>query len=900
MHSKVIIASLVCILAASFGDVKVLNVFNKTQANENEISCSNAPNDHHANLSLFEGRGEIVAGGWFDVITDIQAKSPAWSTISQKDDPFSLLEGYYSRNGQLIPTINIPSANGDYYIGFRIDGYEVAKVYIFVKDGSASVSFLSKFDARSKYFMQYVASEDELEFFPEEPLPPIGGGDGPIHTNSLALMNGFEPDTHIHGFKDGFEIGIDLPRVIQDEATRFSTFKHYNSFVYGNTNDIVVNRDTTAWKKRESRNGTDIIVHAKWYDQDGYDYPLQFARLDILNNENSIMNQPPVYGATIYPRTDSNGDYTLHLSQSEVQNLNINLVEIELMADTWATAVQDGNLVKHSLFYGNVDDYTVAIDDLANYKRVEYTINIYPTRSDRAAAFEISQAELVSKQYATSDVSHIKTNYPAQRSTYSRSINGSEPSLSIRQEQFNNWDVINHEFCHHICQQNNLCLLPYQDLAHDIDEDLSDRYGKLEGYRLAFSEGLATYLAIKANYRLVEDWERNYSSDLNNFVYDNELDDMKYTDLINNDVEIDYSSYASQNYLCGDGIEASVTSMLLKLDEFFDEKYAQNEISRPGFTTIRIALENGNFWNMGSFIQSLANTYPQYKAELGQLFQTERYMNGELYCENYNLQITSDINSDCWFYSWSAATGASNTPNRYDLVFVGADGDVYTKSNIAGLYTTLQRNEAVAVLSLSGNYCDVYVVGYNTYEQTTMSFFSAPLRMSKPNMYTISKDQTLDCNLEYAERDWFKFVAPHAGNFTFTTNGSVDTYGDLYSSVVLDDVNYGYIDRNDDNGEDHNFMIETHLNAGQVVYLRVRGYRDNYTGDYSVTVYHEHSFGPATPYDNMYHIYECECGYVRYEMHHFDYTQWINGHEYGHCADCGAMVDISYTPHPGY
>ena len=898
MHSKVIVASLICMLAATFGDVKAIKAFNKAQPKADEICCSNSPNEHHANAEIVEDRGVIAAGGWFDIITDILVNGSASTTITSRNDPNSLLEGYYSKNGRLGVTINIPSNNGDYYIAFSINGNEVVKVYIFVKNGAASVSFLSKFDARGKYFMQYVASEDEKEFFPEAPVPPIsGGGDGPIHTNSYGLAHGLGSGVHLNGFRDGLEI-INPPFINQSEDTRFTAYKHYNEFVYDGTNDIVVERETTAWKKRETRRGTDIIIHAKWYDDDGYDYPLQNARLDIMNDEVSIMNEPPYYDITVYPRTDNNGDYQLHLSESEVANLNLGLVDIELMADTGATYVQDGNYIKHSLFYGNVSNNMMFVADLANYKKVEYTINIYPTRSDRAAAFEITQAELVCRNFASGSGPAIQTKYPAQKTEYTRGLNGQDPFISIRQGQFRNWDVINHEFCHHICELNNLCLLPYTNQAHLINEDLFYKYGKCDGYRLAFSEGLATYLAIKANYRAVEYWESNYTSDLNNFVYDNMLDDMKYTDPING-VDIDFENYAQNSNMCGDGIEASVTSMLLKLDEFFQNKYEQSVLPVTGFVTMWNLLDDSGTWYMGSFLQKVANTYPQFKAEIGQLIQEERYMDGELYCENYNLQITSDINSDCWYYSWPTASGVSNYPNRFELVFVGADGDTFVKTGITNYYTTLQRDEAVAVLNLSGNYCDVYVVGYNTYETTTMTYFSAPLRMEKPNMYSISEGETLNGNLEYGERDWFKFVAPHAGNFTFTARGLVDTYGELFSSIVLDDIYYGYIGRNDDDGASDNFLIEAHLEAGQVVYLRVRGCSDEDTGNYSVTVYHIHSFGPAVPYDSYYHKVECECGYYELQMHIFDTTYTRNGHEYGRCAICGAVVDITNTPHPG-
>ena len=245
MHSKIIIASLVCALAAGFGNLKSENTAQPIKTITEETKCCSAPNEHHASVYVSNERGTIAAGGWFEIITDIQIKNKAWNTITSCDDPYSLLEGYFSYCGDLGVTINIPSNNGDYYIGFGIDGGEVAKVYIFVRQGLASVSTLSKSDARAKYFMDYEATSTEKNI--------------------------------LRGFAYGYS-----------ETTIFDAEKRYGNFVYGH-NDV---RTTLNCPKNNTPIMTQILtqpsvginIHATWYDKNGAPHPLVGVKTEILSS----------------------------------------------------------------------------------------------------------------------------------------------------------------------------------------------------------------------------------------------------------------------------------------------------------------------------------------------------------------------------------------------------------------------------------------------------------------------------------------------------------------------------------------------------------------------------------------------------------------------------------------
>lgn len=127
---------------------------------------------------------------------------------------------------------------------------------------------------------------------------------------------------------------------------------------------------------------------------------------------------------------------------------------------------------------------------------------------------------------------------------------------------------------------------------------------------------------------------------------------------------------------------------------------------------------------------------------------------------------------------------------------------------------------AKALDSEATDTCTVFV--YNILELTTA---------------TVNKEQTHTLNPDGQRRGdahWFEFTAPAAGDYTFYTTGSTDTYGELYNAptaTVSERIVY-----NDDDGLWRNFTFTQPLTENQVVYLRVRGYSRSTTGAYTVGV----------------------------------------------------------------
>lgn len=103
-------------------------------------------------------------------------------------------------------------------------------------------------------------------------------------------------------------------------------------------------------------------------------------------------------------------------------------------------------------------------------------------------------------------------------------------------------------------------------------------------------------------------------------------------------------------------------------------------------------------------------------------------------------------------------------------------------------------------------------------------------------IYTVYLNSSRPGTLNVGEYHWFKFTAPTAGTYSFYTENSGDTVGELFSTVVPARSMNGLLISNDDGGTGLNFKIEYTLTAGQIVYLRIHDYNWNDARTYSLRV----------------------------------------------------------------
>ncbi|MCR4911247.1 MAG: hypothetical protein K5925_01815, partial [Bacilli bacterium] len=140
---------------------------------------------------------------------------------------------------------------------------------------------------------------------------------------------------------------------------------------------------------------------------------------------------------------------------------------------------------------------------------IGWTVNMSSTIGQ---AFQVGQAVIMAARYAGemngSNLSNVNVKYPHgiagegcfyDSLTKTINIKGKVNGLqSGRPNTYASWDVIMHEYGHHV--QNELGLFDYSGGQHSFEDNLSDIYGKYNGIRFAWAEAYATVFAIMAQY----------------------------------------------------------------------------------------------------------------------------------------------------------------------------------------------------------------------------------------------------------------------------------------------------------------------------------------------------------------------------------------------------------------
>ncbi len=544
MHSKVIIASLVCMLAASFGGNLTANYAEAPNQTVEEACCANAPNEDRREIILTQ---DIVdSGTTFVASLGIYASESLYDSFHRWMNPSNLsVERFYYPNGAVGAYIQAPTTNGQTFISFIAGGKEYGTIYIYTQNGHSCASSLSANDARAKYFMEFVATSSEKTYYP--------------------CSSGSSITT----------------------STAYNAVKRYADYVYG-SGDITASTNPTN-KSTSGEASLPVTIHVDWKQSSTY-YNVNSMRLNLY------FNGVPI--STAVRRTNINGVYTINLSASQIRNKTISSLQVGLFADTTATLVKDNNGFNYPYLY-NYSSSTY----LSNLSKLEYHFTINPSVSDRSSSYIIAQAEMPARWYFSTRfsryISTIETKYPAAKTCYY------SDSLRLRKGITNSWDVIGHEYCHHVCEELNLCG-SFNGDDHNYNEDLSNYHGFVTGSRFAYSEGLATYIALSS---LVE-YGKVFGG------YANSIADYKYDDNLNN-IHVNYSSekYGSPSSPHGACVEASVTRVMVKL-------LSSSSIS--DINMMNVILNAGSYYcTIIDFVEEYIATYSQDTASVYPVLDSE-------------------------------------------------------------------------------------------------------------------------------------------------------------------------------------------------------------------------------------------------------------------------------------
>jgi Ca2+-binding RTX toxin-like protein len=241
----------------------------------------------------------------------------------------------------------------------------------------------------------------------------------------------------------------------------------------------------------QAYNDVTITGKIEWTDNAGKMYPVRQATVEIWD-ENSVI--PDKLLATVH--TDANGIYSASFDNNDSGDKTRD-VYIKVFTDGPAHLVQDATGTTYSF------RTTPTIKDIPNGKigGKDITINSTNAGSTIANAFSVNDAIYTGEVYATNVrgklPNQLEVKFPSSdKDSFYDSDTG---ILTIASEDSSNWDIILHEYGHYLAGLDNLENIS-GNFNHGPGESNITKYGKENGVKLAWSEGLATYLSIAAEF----------------------------------------------------------------------------------------------------------------------------------------------------------------------------------------------------------------------------------------------------------------------------------------------------------------------------------------------------------------------------------------------------------------
>ncbi len=270
---------------------------------------------------------------------------------------------------------------------------------------------------------------------------------------------------------------------------------------------------------------------------------------------------------------------------------------------------------KHAVIksYEDFHNITILTSDVFDENVVEQNVTF---GSDLCGqAFSIVQAAEYASLYVNEMegdfLPQVVINYPATKpvGTYYDVVN---KQINVYRVNYCDWDVIMHEYGHYV--EDMLGFFAGGGGWHYINEDLTERFGKIVGERKAWNEGWATYFSLSGQKHLSL---RNLSicnqSNIN-FLGNDCYDD---SELNRYNIKIDIKNM----WRYGVGCETSVAGFLLSLAD--GDIHPVDNVSY-GFKAVWDLMIENKITTMSDFCEHL---YAKYPLNLNEIKELESYFN---------------------------------------------------------------------------------------------------------------------------------------------------------------------------------------------------------------------------------------------------------------------------------
>lgn len=393
--------------------------------------------------------------------------------------------------------------------------------------------------------------------------------------------------------------------------------------------DIEINFASS--KLRAANSKITLSGTIKWTDVNGATHAANEIRVEIWDRDtNTDELLTSVY-------TDSNGKYSVTID-NDTSALEMGYdIYIKLCARGRYVSVVDtsGNIYSRTLDLGN------------NLSAGQLTANITINNSnDINRAFQVQQAGSMASAYVRqqtgSYLENLKIYYPSSNSTYY-----SNNTIRLLAGDYCDWDVIQHEYGHHVGAKLGIANSPGG--SHSSDQNLADaRENKSAGIRLAWSEGWSTYFAIS-----VQEYHNASKLNIPN------VGDYSYTDTIDSEISYSIESFSSK---WGEANERAVAAVLLDLADGTNENHDKLSL---GYASLFSTVVNNKCTTLSALlakIQGIINTRDLYIGEI----LSNAGVSSALSSPSNGMKLTTSLPT----FTWIKRGGSSLYPNNsFSLVF---------------------------------------------------------------------------------------------------------------------------------------------------------------------------------------------------------------------------------------
>ena len=427
----------------------------------------------------------------------------------------------------------------------------------------------------------------------------------------------------------------------------------------------------------------------------------------------------------------------------------------------------DGNIIVKSSVIGGKYKYIFEDNPIQVYAGTTTTVNVDPIymNTDEGQAIQISQAALVARDYAEEMMNEtpneVKIIYPADSDScyYNSYITTifilKKNATTLKPASYSSWDVIMHEYGHHI--QNELNISDSMGEGHYIDDNMADHYKdhyvkdnftncniecilykkyinlpslivgenecKKTGDTLAWMEAWTTVFALMA--------QNYYASQL---IGIDTVANTSYNAY--NVTNINIENYSARK---GESCELSVAEVLW---DIFDS-------NNDGGDTISLGHEA--FWDISTregtytfsdFMNIFYSEYPEYQYEIAS--NLEKYQMTIDWKSILSTGVTSITNPIT--LEWNAQGGSMYYPNNLFSVIVYNNGEeVFRKNGINTTSYSFALDEWQELLSDCGYKCGEKLeldIAIAAYQDDSNSHVTGPY-------YSALKTLTIDHSCRY-------------------------------------------------------------------------------------------------------------------------------------------------------